>query len=855
MTCRTTKGQGTQPLAVAVAVAVAIAIAIAALACIHPVGVAAADPDAHLVASNVANASASSLYWGTYRPNVYFGTKTRSENPVLTGLMWHGALEISNFDKFRHTCEHGDSFATYGWKRHDGRTFGSQTLVDPENNLVLKTDFLKHGEKGARGGWTARISGESLAGEETAEPAAITLYYYVALEGEGAMILNSRLSDEGVEDPVIFRGASPDIADFTVRFTEVAAPNLELPEPGKSPVKLANPSKPQFASFAVPPEQIWQVKDIVRSNVGLSAQAIANKMRPLPPVPFLLSLKDEGDKKGNLLVFQRHVQAPFVFDITFSTGESSEDPAAYTGSALTEKLEAAAKAFDSRFEETFRLAEKGYSSDEVAFAASMLSNMVGGIGHFHGSKIVDRAFEDVVEVEPIDFAPGIGGADSGDEDDYFNDEEDAKRVGPAPQLEGPSTLFTAVPSRPFFPRGFIWDEGFHQLLIGTWDNDLSLTSISSWLDQMDSNGWIAREQILGPEAASKVPQEFQTQYSHFGNPPTLLFSLAKFVERLNSAEHTATVDAGAAAALKVASLTDWSSLSSVHLQNPELARLTLKKLYGRFKKQYSWFRRTQWGMVDEYGRAELTDSKEGYRWRGRTDTHTLTSGLDDYPRSSPAHPGELHVDLLSWVGMMAKSLSSIAEVLGESEDKAKFDRHLRNVQKSLNDLHWNQEAGAFSDLTVNARGESEQVTHIGYLSLFPYVLGLVPDDSPKVADFLRIVSSDAHLWTPFGLRSLSRSDPFHGTAENYWRGPVWINVNFLVLRYLDHLRKTPGAYAKDAADVYQKLRANVVGNVYKEYKRTGFVWEQYSGETGEGRRSHPFTGWTALVTLIMSEKY
>src|SRR5271156_6038097 len=80
--------------------------------------------------------------------------------------------------------------------------------------------------------------------------------------------------------------------------------------------------------------------------------------------------------------------------------------------------------------------------------------------------------------------------------------------------------------------------------------------------------------------------------------------------------------------------------------------------------------------------------------------------------------------------------------------------------------------------------ENKLVCHKGYISIFPLLLGLVPADSPHLGALLDVISSPSHLWSDYGLRSLSKSDEFYSQGENYWRGPIWINMNYLALSSL-----------------------------------------------------------------------
>ncbi|VVD03889.1 unnamed protein product [Leptidea sinapis] len=59
----------------------------------------------------------------------------------------------------------------------------------------------------------------------------------------------------------------------------------------------------------------------------------------------------------------------------------------------------------------------------------------------------------------------------------------------------------------FFPRGFLWDEGFHGLLIGRWSIDIQLDIAGHWLDLIN----------------------FVVQHNAAANPPMLLLTLAQLL--------------------------------------------------------------------------------------------------------------------------------------------------------------------------------------------------------------------------------------------------------------------------------------------------------------------------------------
>jgi mannosyl-oligosaccharide glucosidase len=89
-----------------------------------------------------------------------------------------------------------------------------------------------------------------------------------------------------------------------------------------------------------------------------------------------------------------------------------------------------------------------------------------------------------------------------------------------------------------------------------------------------------------------------------------------------------------------------------------------------------------------------------------------------------------------------------------------------------------------TELSENFVDEPYHTCHKGYLSLFPFLLSLLPPSSSHLGAILDLLHDPHHLWSPFGLRSLSASHPEYGKGEDYWKGAIWVQMNYLALRAL-----------------------------------------------------------------------
>lgn len=215
--------------------------------------------------------------------------------------------------------------------------------------------------------------------------------------------------------------------------------------------------------------------------------------------------------------------------------------------------------------------------------------------------------------------------------------------------------------------------------------------------------------------------------------------------------------------------------------------------------------------------------------RGLSGWSGYDSGWDNSPRWD-APPREA-LDLNCWLYLDQTELAKMARTLGRTAEAAAWQQRANQLRARIQARMWNAQLGVFNDTNPDW-SVSTVITPVIALPLFVGIA--TPDQAARTVARLM----DPHgLWSPAPLASVAQDQPTYQPAT-YWRGPTWINLNWIAIRGMERYGFTAQA---------QALRTRTLDLV----AATPTMYEYYDSQTGRGLGSPNF-GWTSALAVDLA---
>ena len=162
---------------------------------------------------------------------------------------------------------------------------------------------------------------------------------------------------------------------------------------------------------------------------------------------------------------------------------------------------------------------------------------------------------------------------------------------------------------------------------------------------------------------------------------------------------------------------------------------------------------------------------------------------------------------------------------------------------------WSARDAAFFN---RRRDNGAVIRALDWTSFLPLVDGLLPPGEGRRMIRLHLLNP-AEMRSSHGFRSLSRADPAYNNEAiidpySNWRGPIWINANFLDWIALRRYGFTAEAHW---------LALTLAADLHRDIVKWGSMHEDYDAETGDGLAPTPaqspggkfagFVGWNLLA--------
>jgi len=176
-----------------------------------------------------------------------------------------------------------------------------------------------------------------------------------------------------------------------------------------------------------------------------------------------------------------------------------------------------------------------------------------------------------------------------------------------------------------------------------------------------------------------------------------------------------------------------------------------------------------------------------------------------------------------------RDLAEIARVLGENA--APFEAWAERTAQAIDAKLWNEDDGIYLDCDLVAEAPVRAHVAAGFSPLFADIPS--PERARRMYAYLNSPAFCGLEQPGYPVPSNNRLAADY-SPNRYWRGPVWIQVNWLLMHGLRHYGF--GAYA-------ERVRQAIV-----ELPRDHGFYEYFNPETGQGHGTNQFS-WTAALLL------
>jgi putative isomerase len=211
--------------------------------------------------------------------------------------------------------------------------------------------------------------------------------------------------------------------------------------------------------------------------------------------------------------------------------------------------------------------------------------------------------------------------------------------------------------------------------------------------------------------------------------------------------------------------------------------------------------------------------------------HPYSSCLDDSPLWDDGMPVEAP-DLNTYLYLQQEALAKIASVIGKEDDAAMWRGRAETMARRLIEIAWDAESGFFW-----ARRKGSRVNVRTPFNLFPLITGQMPQEiSDRLVAHL---TDERQFWSRYPVPTVAMDDPKYDPIT-MWRGPTWVNVNYLLIE---------GLQRSGYGDLARELRRRTLDLICCHTD----IYEYYNPVSGENPpNAASMFGWSSAVFIDLA---